>query len=40
MDDNTSFWSENDYDKESIRLCVEKIKSEFGQQFSSSKSIL
>jgi D-lactate dehydrogenase (cytochrome) len=40
MDDNTSFWSENDYDKESIRLCVEKIKSEFGQQFSNSKSIL
>lgn len=40
MDDNTSFWSENDYDKESIRLCVEKIKNEFGQQFSNSKSIL
>ena len=40
MHDEISLWSENDYDKESIRLCVEKIKSEFGQQFSSSKSIL
>ena len=40
MHDETSLWSENDYDKESIRLCVEKIKNEFGQQFSNSKSIL
>ena len=40
MYDDTSLWSENDYDKESIRLCVEKIKNEFGQQFSNSKSIL
>ena len=40
MHDEISLWSENDYDKESIRLCVEKIKNEFGQQFSNSKSIL
>ena len=40
MDGNISSWSTNDYDKESIRLCVEKIKEEFGQQFSNSKSIL
>ena len=40
MDGNISVWSEEDYDKESIRLCVNKIQEEFGQQFSSSKSIL
>ena len=40
MDGNVSVWSEEDYDKESIRLCVNKIREEFGQQFSSSKSIL
>ena len=40
MDGNISSWSAKDYDKESISLCVEKIKNEFGQQFSNSKSIL
>ena len=40
MDGNISSWSAKDYDKESIGLCVEKIKEEFGQQFSNSKSIL
>ena len=40
MDGNVSVWSERDYDKESIRLCVNKIQEEFGQQFSNSKSIL
>ena len=40
MDGNISVWSEEDYDKESIRLCVNKIQEEFGQQFSNSKSIL
>ena len=40
MDGNVSVWSEGDYDKESIRLCVNKIQEEFGQQFSNSKSIL
>ena len=40
MDGNVSVWSDEDYDKESIRLCVNKIQEEFGQQFSSSKSIL
>ena len=40
MDGNVSVWSDEDYDKESIRLCVNKIREEFGQQFSSSKSIL
>tara|TARA_S200000501_G_scaffold238196_1_gene223258 strand:- start:823 stop:2235 length:1413 start_codon:yes stop_codon:yes gene_type:complete len=40
MDGNVSVWSGEDYDKESIRLCVNKIQEEFGQQFSSSKSIL
>ena len=40
MDSNISVWSDNDYDKESIKLCVQKIQEEFGQQFSSSKSIL
>ena len=40
MDGNVFVWSEKDYDKESIRLCVNKIQEEFGQQFSRSKSIL
>ena len=40
MDGNISSWSAKDYDKERIGLCVEKIKEEFGQQFSNSKSIL
>jgi len=40
MDGNLSSWSTDDYDKDSIKLCVEKIKEEFGQQFSNSKSIL
>ena len=40
MDGNTSTWVASDYNKESIQLCVKKIKDEFGQQFSSSKSIL
>ena len=40
MDGNVSMWSDEDYDKESIRLCVEKIQEEFGQQFSTNKSIL
>ena len=40
MDGSVSVWSDEDYDKESIRLCVEKIQEKFGQQFSSSKSIL
>ncbi len=40
MDGSVSVWSEEDYDKESIKLCVKKIQEEFGQQFSSSKSIL
>ena len=40
MDGNISVWSDKDYDKESIKLCVQKIQDEFGQQFSSSKSIL
>ena len=40
MDGNISSWSTDDYDKDSIKLCVEKIKEEFGQQFSNSKSIL
>jgi len=40
MDGNISVWSDKDYDKESIKLCVQKIQKEFGQQFSSSKSIL
>ena len=37
---SVSVWSDEDYDKESIKLCVKKIQEEFGQQFSSSKSIL
>ena len=40
MDGRVSVWSDEDYDKDSIKLCVEKIQEEFGQQFSSSKSIL
>ena len=40
MDGSVSVWSDEDYDKESIKLCVKKIQEEFGQQFSSSKSIL
>ena len=40
MDGSVSVWSDQDYDKESIKLCVKKIQEEFGQQFSSSKSIL
>ena len=40
MDGSVSVWSDEDYDKESIKLCVKKIQGEFGQQFSSSKSIL
>ena len=40
MDGSVSVWSKEDYDKESIKLCIKKIQKEFGQQFSSSKSIL
>ena len=40
MDGSTSVWTASDYSKESIKLCVNKIKDEFGQQFSNSKSIL
>ena len=40
MDGSVSVWSDEDYDKESIKLCVKRIQEEFGQQFSSSKSIL
>ena len=40
MDGSTSAWTAGDYRKESIKLCVNKIKDEFGQQFSNSKSIL
>jgi D-lactate dehydrogenase (cytochrome) len=40
MDGSISAWTESDYSKESIKLCVNKIKDEFGQQFSNSKSIL
>ena len=40
MDGSISAWTESDYSKESIKLCVDKIKDEFGQQFSNSKSIL
>ncbi|MDB3914481.1 FAD-binding protein [Alphaproteobacteria bacterium] len=40
MDGSTSAWTASDYSKESIKLCVDKIKDEFGQQFSNSKSIL
>ncbi len=40
MDSSVSEWSDEDYDKESIKFCMKKIQEEFGQQFSSSKSIL
>ncbi len=40
MDGNTSIWSSDNYDPVSIKLCVKKLKEEFGQQFSDSKSIL
>ena len=40
MDGNTSIWSSDNYDPESIKLCVKKLKEEFGQQFSDSQSIL
>ena len=40
MDGSTSAWTASDYSKASIKLCVDKIKDEFGQQFSNSKSIL
>ena len=40
MDGNLSSWSTKDYDKNSIELCVQEIKDEFGQQFSNSKNIL
>ena len=40
MDGSTSAWTASDYSKESIKLCVDKIKDEFGQQFSNNKSIL
>jgi len=40
MDGSVSVWSDEDYDKETIKLCIKKIQEEFGQQFSSSKSIL
>ena len=40
MDGNTSMWSSDNYNPESIKLCVEKLKKEFGQQFSNSQSIL
>ena len=40
MDGNTSIWSSDNYDPVSIKLCVKKLKKEFGQQFSDSQSIL
>ena len=40
MDGNTSIWSSDNYDPASIKLCVKKLKEEFGQQFSDSQSIL
>ena len=40
MDGNTSIWSSDNYDPVSIKLCVKKLKEEFGQQFSDSQSIL
>ena len=40
MDGSVSVWSDEDYNKKSIKLCIKKIQEEFGQQFSSSKSIL
>ena len=36
----TSAWVASDYNKDRIKLCVQKIKDEFGQQFSNSQSIL
>ena len=36
MDGNASILSSDNYNQESIRLCVEKLKEEFGQQFSNS----
>ena len=40
MDGNTSIWSSDNYDPESIKLCVKKLQEEFGQQFSNTQSIL
>ena len=40
MHGNTSIWSSDNYDPESIKLCVKKLKEEFGQQFSNTQSIL
>ena len=40
MVNNTSIWSSDNYNPESIKICVEKLKEEFGQQFSNSQSIL
>ena len=40
MDGNASIWSSDNYSQESIKLCAEKLKEEFGQQFSNSQSIL
>ena len=40
MDGNTSIWSSDNYDPESIKLCVKKLKEEFGQQFSNTQSML
>ncbi len=40
MDGNTSIWSSDNYNPESIKLCVKKLKEEFGQQFSNTQSIL
>ena len=40
MDGNTSIWSSDNYDPESIKLCVKKLKEEFGQQFSNTQGIL
>ena len=40
MDGNTSIWSSDNYDPVSIKLCVKKLKEEFGQQFSDNQSIL
>ena len=36
MDGNASIWSSDNYNQESIRLCVEKLKEEFyNMEFSS-----
>ena len=40
MHGNTSIWSSDNYDPQSIKLCVKKLKEEFGQQFSNTQSIL